>query len=774
VELYPEMKRTAAMPLRNAAPRIRKAARVLLRRLPMAGAFFLLSLAKCFYVPSPYAVCCLAALLRAGISPAGAGIGLAAGLLFRYLWGLSLDIWQFAACLICLPLMRIGWKKDWHAAAMIALLLLFRALPGMMAAQDMQGIILNAASVLLGMASLPALLRAARIGKKGFRELSEDDMLCLMLPVLLLIAGAGRISLFQANLGYLMAGALTLLLAWTMGAGAGVLCGLGSGLALLLSGQSALLLVNLVFGGLMAGLAQGKMRILAAGLYLLSALTATYLIALSFRGVLFFSDLAACTLFCAAPGGWVRGVNRFLRRARWCQPRENAFTRLKMQRWVRAIERMADALPQPKIEEAGPEDVSETLTEMLCPDCERLLICWRDEYEKTKAGMQALAAHAAEGGDALDVINRYFSQCPRISRLPGIVQRMDEENQKRAQRALCAAYERDMLQTHLTALSQAAQRISLEGAASEEEAYWTSQVEEALYAFRFPGRTAFVKKVDGRMTVCLQYEALAFRPDPDGTLTKEIGLRLHARLRMMENRNGRILLEEEPPLAVLTGTATACAVSADGKGPRERRMDNGDAVLIRSLGAGQELIAVSDGMGHGAGAQDESKKTLEMLSLCMEAGYTRAQAMTAVNGSMLSATGGEKFATVDLCLVDLWTGETAMNKLGACQSFLIRGQKIELIQGEALPLGIIERVVPMEHRFTMGEGDMLLLMTDGIADAFSEDEEILSVLRREREEGPQKIADTLLREALIRYGGMPEDDMTVVCARITDRKRKTA
>ena len=65
-------------------------------------------------------------------------------------------------------------------------------------------------------------------------------------------------------------------------------------------------------------------------------------------------------------------------------------------------------------------------------------------------------------------------------------------------------------------------------------------------------------------------------------------------------------------------------------------------------------------------------------------------------------------------------------------------------------------------------------MTDGIADAFEEEDEILSVLRDCREGTPQKIADDLLREAMIRYGGMPPDDMTVVCARMTERKRTAA
>ena len=177
-------------------------------------------------------------------------------------------------------------------------------------------------------------------------------------------------------------------------------------------------------------------------------------------------------------------------------------------------------------------------------------------------------------------------------------------------------------------------------------------------------------------------------------------------------------------------------------------------------------------MGHGASAQEESRKTLELLSICLDAGYTREQAMVAVNGAMLSATGGEKFATVDVCLVDLWTGETVMNKLGACASYIVQGQKIHTVEGASLPLGIIEHAPPMEHRFVLNEGDLLLLLSDGITDAFQDQSEILRLLENNRNQMPQQIADTLLRESVIQENGLPFDDMTVLCAKVTAQKRR--
>ncbi len=130
-------------------------------RLPMAGAFFLLSLAQCFSVPAPFSICCLVAVTAAGERASGVWLGLSAGLLYRIVWGADWDAGQFVICLLCLGLKPIReWKRSW-ILALTGVLLLARALPDMIRAQDAQTVILLSAGVLLGVALMPALLRAA-------------------------------------------------------------------------------------------------------------------------------------------------------------------------------------------------------------------------------------------------------------------------------------------------------------------------------------------------------------------------------------------------------------------------------------------------------------------------------------------------------------------------------------------------------------------------------------------------------------------------------------
>lgn len=183
------------------------------------------------------------------------------------------------------------------------------------------------------------------------------------------------------------------------------------------------------------------------------------------------------------------------------------------------------------------------------------------------------------------------------------------------------------------------------------------------------------------------------------------------------------------------------------------------------------LMMLCDGMGHGESAHQQSEKTLELLMLLLEAGYTRHQAITAVNGIMLGAQQEERFSTVDLADVDLWTGEVWSEKLGACASWVVRGNHLKKIEGSSLPLGIVQEASPTAVQYRLHSGDILILMSDGVADAFADDAQFRHALEESLYIQPQRMADALLRQALVAGGGTPRDDMSVMVLLMMDRRQ---
>ena len=101
--------------MRSVFAYIRRGIRAGRRYLPAFGMFFLLSMAKCLSVPSPYAICCMAAYVWIGMGTAGAWAGLAAGIAFQYAWGAAPDYWHLIACAICA--LTVKWIKKGGAGS---------------------------------------------------------------------------------------------------------------------------------------------------------------------------------------------------------------------------------------------------------------------------------------------------------------------------------------------------------------------------------------------------------------------------------------------------------------------------------------------------------------------------------------------------------------------------------------------------------------------------------------------------------------------------------
>ena len=103
----------------------------------------------------------------------------------------------------------------------------------------------------------------------------------------------------------------------------------------------------------------------------------------------------------------------------------------------------------------------------------------------------------------------------------------------------------------------------------------------------------------------------------------------------------------------------------------------------------------------------------------------------------------------------------------------MRAGKCRRIGGDALPLGIVDAVRPRALAARLLPGDMLLMVSDGITDAFGgEDGPLLRALGGLAPPGgtaePQQLAQTLLRRALERAGGAALDDMTVLAATVRE------
>lgn len=183
--------------------------------------------------------------------------------------------------------------------------------------------------------------------------------------------------------------------------------------------------------------------------------------------------------------------------------------------------------------------------------------------------------------------------------------------------------------------------------------------------------------------------------------------------------------------------------------------ESGDAYFVKKMNASTAIAVVCDGMGSGAAARQISERTIGLMEAFFAAGFRSEYVLRFVN-ALFSLTG-DRLSCVDLCVIDLNRGKATFVKVGGVESYVVREDGCEKIEGGSLPLGAAEAVKPVVTEADIQSGDLIVLTTDGITDT---GEPFLT-----RASNPQALADRLLQTAVEADGGKPHDDMTALVLR---------
>ena len=184
------------------------------------------------------------------------------------------------------------------------------------------------------------------------------------------------------------------------------------------------------------------------------------------------------------------------------------------------------------------------------------------------------------------------------------------------------------------------------------------------------------------------------------------------------------------------------------------------------------IISLSDGMGSGQAAAEESERVVNLVSQLMETGFSARAALKMVNTVLLLSGAQQRPATVDLACVDLHAGILEMMKLGAAATFIIGEDGVELLESGSVPAGIINQAEPALISRKLWDENWVIMVSDGILDILpgEDKEEIMrEYLEGQKEMQPQDMADDILRFASS-FSEFPRDDMTVLAAKIWKRR----
>ncbi len=195
---------------------------------------------------------------------------------------------------------------------------------------------------------------------------------------------------------------------------------------------------------------------------------------------------------------------------------------------------------------------------------------------------------------------------------------------------------------------------------------------------------------------------------------------------------------------------------------------NGDNNIILKLDNGKYIIGLSDGMGSGQEADKNSKLVITMLEKFLKSGFNKDTAIKLINSVLLLKSDKDSFATMDISVVDTKTGNVEFVKVGACPTFIKKKDRVEFINSISLPVGIIDNIDIDLCDKKLEDGDLLIMVTDGIIDSNKELNEywIKELLENTDIDNPQRLADVIIQESVDNTYGIAKDDMTVVVSKI--------
>ena len=405
----------------------------------------------------------------------------------------------------------------------------------------------------------------------------------------------------------------------------------------------------------------------------------------------------------------------------------------------------------------------------LCEGCARFSVCWTGDDNRAVRLLCQLISQAIEQGCAPYTDEEVPPDVMRIcarghtipARLGGILGDFSEKRRSELKRsATNQLISAQFLQAQMLLRGMADSQAQPLRVRDRQAARLLAALDRAaipaadVLAFRGERLEIVIALAEGQWTP-ERAEAAA------GCVSAELGRRFVADARATIDER-ELKLVQLPALTAQAGVSCSSGVAGQ---------PSGDSHMVRMLGGDRLMLALSDGMGSGGSAAEESARTIKLLWRFLSTDVGRALALETVNELMLVKSGEDMFATVDLCLIDLATGRAEFSKLAACRSLILRGREIIPVEGGRLPLGILEKVRPSVATVQLKPGDVILIGSDGVMDAIPEDNFVENILRANTTAAPTELAELVLR-AVQSAAPRHTDDMTAICVRIGKRRER--
>ncbi|HHQ4320209.1 stage II sporulation protein E [Clostridium perfringens] len=412
----------------------------------------------------------------------------------------------------------------------------------------------------------------------------------------------------------------------------------------------------------------------------------------------------------------------------------------------------------------------ENLSDRTCSDCDMRYMCWKRELHQTYNAFSDLIRNYENNSGSFphELEKKCIKKYALVKNLEDImnIYMVNETLKSRLGEG------RKILSNHINNMSVTISEIVDEFG---NELHLCTDVEKSIkksllkYGINFGSLICYNDK-NGRIKIKMQMENCmgsqacikTVLPIISETIGKNMSIGSEGCNINSKNNMCEIVIEEAPKYHINSHVAVAT---------KEGEKFTGDSYSYGRTKDGNYITVISDGMGSGPEAGLESKVSVEIIEKFMEVGFDEKIAIDAVNAIMsIKFSEDEKFSTLDMNKIDLYTGNAKFMKVGAIESFIKRGNKVEVINSNTLPFGVLEEPDVDTVEKQVGNGDVIVSISDGILDIKNDGSFdttwLIEFLKNTKYRQPKDLSIAILEKAKELSGGKAKDDMTVVVSKV--------
>lgn len=413
--------------------------------------------------------------------------------------------------------------------------------------------------------------------------------------------------------------------------------------------------------------------------------------------------------------------------------------------------------------------VIENLTDRVCSDCSQNCICWKTESYYTFSAFTELIGNYQKGSDKIpyEIERKCIKRNMLVSNMQQIVNGYAcSELYKRKSAEFNKIYSRQ-----IGNLAECTKKILSRGDNLKFNSMMEDKIERELRKSHIPFKEVicYENQLDrlvikigvnecGENQICIK----SILP----LINKVTGKFMcvsedHCNI----DRNSKICevtFDETPAFYITTYLEKICKTG---------EQYSGDNCCYGKINNSNYMIILSDGMGSGLEASEESSAAVQMMKKFSQAGFNETDAVNTINSVFsLKFSEEENFCTMDISNIDLYTGKCNFIKVGSADSFIKKGRDIDIINSNTLPVGVMDDIDIQTVEKKLSDGDMIVMVSDGVLDYSSEvlgkTDWIVEFLKDTIFTDPKELSLKLMERALELSGGKAKDDMSIAVSKV--------